>query len=387
RVYIFNYDTFSWELVGTHSSSPSDGLIDSPPTGEVEDYISPAGFIYVKVISDESRLANDFTAIRLTLAEPGQDANACLSADSFSRVNQAGNATILDDDGKIKAQNFKVLAEHLSSNGFAVLRYNKRYVSNYSDYDEEKYRTLRGPMLLADVKSVLAEMRAHALVDSNRIFIYAASQGTRIVPTLAVSDPSIKGLILQGPVIHHFRTQHRAEFLPNVIIPYLKEYCGEDEIDAACLLNARQGSCGGMVRAFLGFFADFEAESTPVINQELDLNSDGRIGFANEIQIALENIRTDASRPYALKTISELVSDLKTPLLILQGESDAVISVAMVESLVDALDESGHQDHALKIYPKLGHTLGYAETRIADDMREIASEPLEDLTAWLNDRT
>ncbi len=297
------------------------------------------------------------------------------------------NVTVLDDNGKIKAQNFKVLAEHLSSNGFAVLRYNKRYVSNYSDYDEEKYRTLRGPMLLADVKSMLAEMRAHALVDSNRIFIYAASQGTRIIPTLAVSDPSIKGLILQGPVIHHFRTKHRAEFLPNVIIPYLKEYCGEDEIDAACLLNARQGSCGGMVRAFLGFFADFEAGSTPLINQELDLNSDGRIGFANEIQIALENIRTDASRPYALKTISALVSDLKTPLLILQGESDAVISVEMVKSLVNALDESGHQDHTLKIYPKLGHTLGYAETRVADDMREIASEPLEDLTAWLNDRT
>ena len=296
------------------------------------------------------------------------------------------NLTVLDDDGSIKAQNFKVLAEHLSSNGFAVMRYNKRYVSSYRDYNEEKYRTLRGPILLADVKSVLAEMRAHPLVDGDRIFIYAASQGTRIIPTLAVSDPSIKGLILQGPVIYHFRTQHRAEFLPNVIIPYLKEYCGEDKIDAACLLNARQGSCGGMVRAFLGFFGDFEGESAPMINQELDLNADDSIDFANEIQIALENIRSDTSRPYVLKTISELVSDVKTPLLILQGESDAVISVAMVKSLLNALDESGHEDHTLKLYPNLGHTLGYAETRVDDDMQEIASEPLEDLTAWLNDR-
>jgi len=61
------------------------------------------------------------------------------------------NLTVLDDVGNIKAKNFKVLVEHLSSNGFAVMRYNKHYIKRYDDYDREKYRTLLGPILLQDV--------------------------------------------------------------------------------------------------------------------------------------------------------------------------------------------------------------------------------------------
>ncbi len=296
------------------------------------------------------------------------------------------NLTILDDAGNIKAENFKVLAEHLSANGFAVMRYNKRYIKRYDDYDREKYRTLWGPTLLQDVKTVLAEMRAHPLVDSGQIFIYAASQGTRIVPTLALSDPLIKGLILQGPVIKHSRTRHRPEFFRNVMIPYLKEHCRDGLVTEECLSKARNGSSGAMLKAFLGFFGNFETDDMPVLNSELDLNSDGKIDLDEEVNIALEKMEQDTSRPYILKTILELAPELKTPLLILQGESDAMISVEMVETLTRALGDNGHPDYTLKLYAKLGHTLGYAERRVDDDMRQIAGAPLADATAWIKER-
>jgi hypothetical protein len=99
-IYIFNYELFAWEEVGTISSPTDDSELNQQlDVEDIVDYISPEGWVYVKVISDEETLANDYTAIVLTSIEAREDLTACLPEGGNYEVDAEGDLQILDDDG------------------------------------------------------------------------------------------------------------------------------------------------------------------------------------------------------------------------------------------------------------------------------------------------
>lgn len=104
-VYIFNYWAYEWEMVGMHGSSPDDGLVDETIMfdGPADMYVSPDGFIYVKVLSDHTTLANDFTAVQLRLNEGNQNPGVCLPEGLNGRVGEDGYLYIYDRDGNVVA--------------------------------------------------------------------------------------------------------------------------------------------------------------------------------------------------------------------------------------------------------------------------------------------
>ncbi|MBX7484029.1 alpha/beta hydrolase family protein [Qipengyuania qiaonensis] len=88
-----------------------------------------------------------------------------------------------------------VIADHLSREGFAVLRFDKRGVGDSSG----DYSALTGPDLVADAIAALSYLRRHEKVASDRICILGLSEGATIAAELTRSGQVTCVILLSPP--------------------------------------------------------------------------------------------------------------------------------------------------------------------------------------------
>ncbi len=300
------------------------------------------------------------------------------------------NATITDV-GKVKSQIFAQLSEKLSSSGFAVLRYNKRFVSGPGLVDAANFYRLKLQDFRDDAKTVLEYAKTQRLVDAKRLFVYGWSEGSAIAGDLALGDSSLRGLIVQGPVAYSFAQTFQQQF-PRVGLPYLTRFADSGgQLDLKSVQAASSDDGGLLARSFALYLLD-PTSATPRLNPYIDVNKDGFVNLKLEATPAMAFYFQDDPQflgGYAsaltLPGLIALAPKLKTRMLILQGEADANTSVEGSRVLEAALSQ--HPDHTLRVYAGLGHSLGAAKDVTDDDFRPMSAQPLEDLTAWLKARS
>ena len=300
------------------------------------------------------------------------------------------NATITDA-GAIKSQIFAQLSEKLSSSGFAVVRYNKRFVSGPGLVDSQRFYRLKLQDFRDDAKTVLEYAKTQGVVDVKRLFVYGWSEGSAIAADLALSDSSLRGLIVQGPVAYSFAQSFQQQF-PRVGLPYLTRFADSGgQLDLKSVQAALSGDGGLLARSFALYLLD-PTSTTPRLNPYMDLNKDGLVNLKLEATPAMAYYFQDDPQflggyasTLALPGLIALAPMLKTPMLISQGEADANTSLEGARALEAAL--SNHPDHTLKVYAGLGHSLGAAKNVTDDDFRPMSAQPLEDLSAWLKTRS
>jgi uncharacterized protein len=88
---------------------------------------------------------------------------------------------------------FGQLANSLSNAGFAVLRYDKRSCGKSGGTFAPRDR------LIADVRDVIAYLRAQPGIDPNRIYVLGHSEGGELAPSIAIADGRLRGIILLAP--------------------------------------------------------------------------------------------------------------------------------------------------------------------------------------------
>lgn len=306
--------------------------------------------------------------------------------------------------GELRSTIFRDIADYLSARGYAVARYNKHYVGGPDDLAGQQayFQNFTFDMLLADARSVYETVRTLPQVDPEQIAIYGWSEGSTIATQLAVTEPAIAALIVQGPVIGRFQdvfayqTQELAvEFLATVADANADGKIGLDELFTA--YRDYPGTVAG-----LAILASLDRTSTfaaPKVNTVIDQNEDGVLDIKAEMAPYFEEFfanfdeATAAGRsPYGpqyatdrqLPTILDSIGDIRQPVLALQGENDTNVPPADATQLDAALAKAGQSDHTLILYPGLGHSLGPAPTLYADAFAPIAEEPLEDLASWLD---
>lgn len=295
---------------------------------------------------------------------------------------------------------FKDISEALSARGFAVLRYNKHYVSGPGQADFQSFYTkLTLQQMLKDAGTALEAAKANPKVDKSKIFLYGWSEGSTVAAALAAQHPELAGLVVQTPVALPWRETFRYQ-IEGVGLPYLKHFAQDGKVTDATLAAALQGSGGGVAKSILNYVADPQAfqQGRVAINPLLDTNKNGALDLASELTPeVLGRILDLAFSPQgffniyapgrALPTVTEQAPNLKMPVLILQGANDANVPVQGAQGLDEALTKSGNPDHLLKIYEGLGHSLGTASSPTNDNFRPIQTAPLQDLAAWLTERS
>ena len=139
----------------------------------------------------------------------------------------------------------------------------------------------------------------------------------------------------------------------------------------------------------------------PQLNPAVDTNEDGLVDIEGEVIPYLDDFFSNFDElsesggtlygpQYAsdqqFPPVIDTIANLPIPILIIHGENDANVSPELSQQVEAALDEAGHPDHTLILYPGLGHSLGPAETVFDDNFAPISPEPLADVLAWLDAR-
>lgn len=295
--------------------------------------------------------------------------------------------TMVDDQGKVSSRILRDVAEYLSARGFAVVRYNKRYVESFDKFDAERFQKLTLQDLLADAKTVLGIMRNNPDIDRNNIFVYGWSEGSAIAGQIAATDSNIKGVVFQGAVARPF-SENLSGLFSRTGLPYLAQFARNGKVGGDELAAAQTGRGGIPAKMFARFLVDrSSAPGVPKIAAFMDKDGDGLIDLEREARPIIDGWFSDAnlgtySKAQALPGLISFASRLTVPILILQGANDGNTPKGGAEELDRAL--AANRDHTLKIYPGLGHSLGIAPTMLEDSFAPIANRPLQDMAGWLS---
>ena len=294
--------------------------------------------------------------------------------------------------------NFRALSDGLSQHGFAVVRYNKRYVTGPNQVDAMRFYQLTLADFLADAEAVVEATIAHPKVDGHRLFLFGWSEGSTLAATLAAERSDVAGLILQTPVVFPWKETFAYQVL-EVGWPFLLSFAEEGYITAGSISKAMTSDAGMVAKSAASFVVDQGAWFTGqlAVNTALDADQDGRLKIGSELTMsALLELVNAAFEPggylamYApengLPPVGDRVGAVRPPVLILQGGRDANVPPRGAEVLYDAFKAAGHPDVTLRMYPELGHSLGEASSVRNDNFRPIAPGPIEDVAAWLKAR-
>jgi uncharacterized protein len=299
--------------------------------------------------------------------------------------------TVMGFDGKPVSRIFKDLAEYLPTQGIAVLRYNKRFVSGPGQADWSRYNQLRLPDLLADAQAVLTSIAKHPRVDAKRLFAYGWSEGSAIAGQLAANPglgPKLRGVVLQAPVSRSFAAT-LAEQVTRVGLPYLRGFARDGMLSVAAVQAALAGPGGLLARGFAWYLLDPRAAS-PTINPYYDQNADGQLDIEREVAPLLAGFFRDDpavlgmyASSLALPGLLAVAPTLALPVLVLHGEQDANVPVADTQALARAL--AANPAATVRVYQMLGHSLGPATSPLTDNFAPIAPQVMADVAAWVRE--
>jgi uncharacterized protein len=88
---------------------------------------------------------------------------------------------------------FAQLANRLSNDGYAVLRYDKRSCGKSGGKFPMRDR------LIADARDAIVYLRSQPGIDPKRIYVLGHSEGGELAPSIAIADGRLRGIVLLAP--------------------------------------------------------------------------------------------------------------------------------------------------------------------------------------------
>lgn len=307
----------------------------------------------------------------------------------------ASITTYWGGQAKFHSAIFKQIAEHLPTQGVAVLRYNKHYVSGPASIDYTAYQNkLTLERLVVDVGVAVEFLRQHSAIDPDQIYLLGASEGSAVATETALRLPHVAGLVCLGTVILDWREGVERQIRQQGI-PYLRHYSQQGSLSLASLWAALRGPGGHVEKgmaAYLTSRANYKA-----FDPIFDMNRDGILNIEDELVRRVEPFLDREFGPQGYFRMFERGKTLPTvgqqlqrlcdrpdlPILLLHGDNDANCPSESVRSFDAQLESRGHPAHATIIYPRTGHALGPAQSRRDDLYRPMGERALDDLADWL----
>ena len=289
-------------------------------------------------------------------------------------------------------------AEYLSERGFAVLRYNKRSIGlNGVILDMDVFMNMTVHDLITDAEKALEVLMQQSEVDASDITIIGHSEGTIIAPRIAVNNTNIGKIVLLGASAYnvydilYWQTVDRAvSFSENMLDTNLDGLISIQEVLEAIKRGEMSYETNGLIQNITGQY---------YWNPGFDLDQDGYCSIKNEMKPYLVQFfemitPSDPTSPNywpwlqshrSLKdTNLDLIGNVSTSILILQGEGETQCPVEQAFLLEQRLIETNHPDHTLITYPGLGHSF-YPAKGLVQPLGPIQDYVLSDLVTWLKD--
>lgn len=277
---------------------------------------------------------------------------------------------------------FLIIADLLTRNGFAVLRYDKRGVGK-SEGDYAK-ATLQN--FADDAKAAIDFLKLRKEIDKSRIGLIGHSEGGMIAPMVAAKNRDIafivsmagvgiKGMDLildqneTGMVSQHMEpeTIQRIQHINKEILQGLIDWSGSEE--DRTVLRDRYSSLW---------------EQLPILTR-LKMKKD--VFVRSNYNAAI----TPSYRSFLAVDPSLYWQQITCPVFAINGEKDVqVLAEKNLSAIETALKKGGNTNIVVKQYPQLNHLFQESETGNVDEYvkieQTISPQVLSDLTNWLKEQ-
>jgi pimeloyl-ACP methyl ester carboxylesterase len=251
-----------------------------------------------------------------------------------------------DRDGAGVADLYRLVAEKLSSNGVAVLRVDDRGAGRSSmPTKQTSYRDL-----VNDTRAAFEYLLTRGEIDKTRVALVGHSEGAETAAIIAAEDPRVAAVALLAGTSRPVDKVVTEQALFQLAL-------------AGPLDPSDKMKLPAVSRQLAEIFEQAKASPAPASA------ADDRLAWFREHA---------ANDPLAT------IRRVRVPVLILNGERDALVLPHHAVALAEALAEAGNRRTTLRIFPNLTHlfTPSGLDASARDKAGEVSPEVLQTIQTW-----
>jgi predicted esterase len=307
------------------------------------------------------------------------------------------------------SQPFFQISQYLSERGFAVLRYDKRGVSDesFTYLDKNVYGNATFNDLKQDATKALVVLIKQPEVDPSKITIIGHSEGAMIAPRIVIENNNattkIKNIVLMGAVAQNLKELIYSQIVTRPIL-YAEKALDHNHDGLLSISEASKNplfsSIAGNVTLALtknNNATTNKTTSTQQLNPSYNTNKDAYMSINNELKpnqikqynsLFVPSKRLDsmwARSIAALEPTLNIIGNVPptTSILIQQGQNDSQTPIQHAFLLQQELIDKKHPDHILITYPNLGHAFYPSSEYDTSTAGPMPPYVLADLYSWL----
>lgn len=276
---------------------------------------------------------------------------------------------------------FLVIADYLTRNGIAVLRYDDRGVGE----SQGNPTSSTSADFANDARGALEYLKSRKEINASTIGIIGHSEGGMIAPMIAANDKSLAFIVLlSGPGV-----------AGDVLLVNQNYEAGkqsgmtEEQLEKAKVMNQQ---IYDIVKT-QGNLSEIKKNLTDYLQLSIDALPEEERPSKAEIEATLEkqvnNIATPWLRYFLSYNPLENLKKVKCPVLVLNGEKDIQVTADLnTKAIAKALEESGNKKVDVQVFPNLNHlfqrctTCNVAEYSQLDET--FSPEVLMSIVTWIN---
>ncbi|MFC6017712.1 alpha/beta hydrolase family protein [Plantactinospora solaniradicis] len=301
---------------------------------------------------------------------------------------------------------FKPVAQAINRKGYAVLRFNKRGVTDVGPVLTDDVAQLNPPepyeQILRDAASVVRFAAKLPRIDPSRILLLGHSEGTQVASNLAAKPaaagiPEPAGVIAMGVVGSNIRELITYQLFGARLAQLHEEF----DVNGDGQLTARESVDGliGQPDELVTYYRKV-LFSGATLNPATDRDRDGRLAIDAEVGPVLRTESGIDNYPYAkdippdisaylldIDRFNDVTEDLPRfggPTLLLNGENDVQTPARSALIADAAIARAGRTDHTVITYPGVGHAMNVT-SKFTGSYGEPDAAVLADLGRWLEE--
>lgn len=277
---------------------------------------------------------------------------------------------------------FLVLADHLTRNGIAVLRYDDRGVAR----SKGVFATATSADFARDVDAAVAYLKTRSDINKKKIGLIGHSEGGLIAPMVAVGNKDVAYIVLMaGPGV-------KGKDVLLLQIDLLSKAAGVPEKDIKEELKVTEGALDilamngdtSVTHAALRAYLHDQYQSMPDSSRKQITEQQFNQGF--------KAFLTPWFRYFLQYDPAPALEKLKIPVLAVNGSKDLQVWAPQnLPAIEKALKKAGNKNYVIKTLPNLNHLFQEAKTGGSAEYAEIEQtlSPLllDEITTFLKQKT
>jgi alpha-beta hydrolase superfamily lysophospholipase len=263
--------------------------------------------------------------------------------------------------GETKHSVYRDLAEHLASKGIVVLRYDKRCAGTSECKAAETFDDF-----IDDARKAAEFLKAQSQVDPAKVFLFGHGEGGYISSSLgAAEDSKFAGVILAASPGRHLH-----KIIRKTVERRLNEENKKPEDREAILAKLDR-----IVRLLQNGQQDFSG----IPLNEKDYYDAVLADMIKQRHVIVSLFINDPL---------QIVNNIQSPTLILQGKKDIQVTVQDAEFLEEAMKRASHKDSTLQLFDDVDHLLktnkgAASSASLSDVSRPVDEALLAAMTDWI----